>query len=623
MSMMLDMEWTLCYDYWEITYNGGFRMGLPERRDVPVEQTWDVSVLYSSDEEWRKDIEAEKADLAAFSKYDGKLDSADAIAGALDDLGRMEVRMDRLSHYGFLQQAADMTDPAANQRLRILDRLNAEYNAALDKYRAQIMDNDDGVLDAVTEKRPDLSAAVREFKRIRKHRLSGEVEGVLSKLSPALTAQEGIYTTCRAADMTFPDFVAGERTYPLSFVLYENSYQYNPDPEVRHAAFKAFSGVLRQYRNTIAANYYAQVSKEKIMATLRGFDSVFDYLLDDQEVPREFFDRQIDVIIDRLGPVMQKYVKLIQKERGLDRMTFSDLQIDLDPDFAPKVPLSEAPKYISDAVGILGPEYHDMIMKCFEERWVDFPANKGKETGGFETTPYDCHPYILMSWTNEMADAYTLVHELGHAGQELMTHRTNHPLGCNVSTYIVEAPSTFNELLLTHSLEEKSDDKRMQRFALTKMLTNTYYHNFVTHLLEAAFQREVYRLIDKGEGFDGDRLCEIKKSVLKRFWGDTVDIDDDAALTWMRQSHYYMGLYPYTYSASLTVSTQAYLKIREQGQPAVDAWLKFLKFEGCPAPVEAARTAGVDITTDEPLRNTIAFLDQTVDRIAELTEELK
>ena len=118
MSMMLDMEWTLCYDYWEITYNGGFRMGLPERRDVPVEQTWDVSVLYSSDEEWRKDIEAEKADLAAFSKYDGKLDSADAIAGALDDLGRMEVRMDRLSHYdGSRRQPAPAHPRPAQRRI--------------------------------------------------------------------------------------------------------------------------------------------------------------------------------------------------------------------------------------------------------------------------------------------------------------------------------------------------------------------------------------------------------------------------------------------------------------------------------------------------------------------------
>ncbi|MEL1195886.1 oligoendopeptidase F, partial [Staphylococcus epidermidis] len=132
---------------------------------------------------------------------------------------------------------------------------------------------------------------------------------------------------------------------------------------------------------------------------LRGYDSVFDYLLSDQEVSRETFDRQIDVIIDELGPVMQKYVKLLQKERGLDKMLYSDLQIDLDPEFAPKADLESTTGYISEAVSVLGEDYKNAILKAFPERWVDFPANAGKESGGFETTPYGLHPYILMSWT--------------------------------------------------------------------------------------------------------------------------------------------------------------------------------------------------------------------------------
>lgn len=181
----------------------------------------------------------------------------------MDDLGEMEVRMDLLGHYGFLQQSTDMTDPHYNQLLRILDQLEADYNAELAKYRAQIMDNDNETLDAVSDKRPDLGAAIREFKRIKKHRLSSEVESALSSIEPTLSSFEGIYTTCRAADMSFPDFEVDGKTYPLSFVLYENSYQYNPDHKLRHAAFKAFSKVLNQYKNTVAANYYAQVSKEK------------------------------------------------------------------------------------------------------------------------------------------------------------------------------------------------------------------------------------------------------------------------------------------------------------------------------------------------------------------------
>ena len=108
---------------------------------------------------------------------------------------------------------------------------------------------------------------------------------------------------------------------------------------------------------------------------MRGFDSVFDYLLADQEVTHEMFDRQIDLILDKLGPVMQKYAKLIGKTHGLKQMNFADLQIDLDPEFAPKVSLNEAPNYIKKAVSLLGDNYAKMVMRSFDERWVDFAVN--------------------------------------------------------------------------------------------------------------------------------------------------------------------------------------------------------------------------------------------------------
>ena len=73
------------------------------------------------------------------------------------------------------------------------------------------------------------------------------------------------------------------------------------------------------------------MQQEKIEADLRGYDSVIDYLLHDQEVTREMYDRQIDVIMSDLAPVMQKYAKLLQRIHGLDKMRFEDLKVSVDP----------------------------------------------------------------------------------------------------------------------------------------------------------------------------------------------------------------------------------------------------------------------------------------------------
>ena len=596
---------------------------LVNRKNVPEELTWDLTAIYPNDIAFQTDIDLVRDLVQAFdTAYHGHLDKLVSIHDAFSALEDIYTRLSHIEHYAFLQQAVDITDATANQLMREFEALSAEISTKLVFFDIELLELPVERLDEVVVANPKLKAYIRQLKKQKEYQLSPEVEQVLATFQPNFSAPESVYGQTRAADMDFDDFEVNGVTYPMSFVLYENTYQYNSDPAVRHAAFKSFSTTLAHYKHTIAANYYNQVSMEKRIATLRGYDSVFDYLLAEQEVDRTLFNRQIDTIMTKLAPVMQKYAAHIKEVRGLDKMTFADLQIDLDPEFAPKVSIEDAKKYVNDAVAPLGSDYQAMVARSFPERWIDFPQNIGKETGGFETTPYGKHPYILMSWTDELADVYTLIHELGHAGQAILTQDNQSILGSEPSTYLVEAPSTFNELLLTTSIENQSMEPRLQRFAYSKMLTNTYFHNFVTHLLEAAYQREVYQLIDAGQGFDGDQLSELKRNVLERFWGPDVEINDGAELTWMRQSHYYMGLYSYTYSAGLAISTQAHLNLLKDPEVATESWLAFLKLGGELPPIEAAKVAGVDITTDEPLNQTIQFLDETVDKIIALSQTI-
>ena len=221
-----------------------------------------------------------------------------------------------------------------------------------------------------------------------------------------------------------------------------------------------------------------------------------------------------------------------------------------------------------------------------------------------------------------MSQVFTLVHELGHAGHFILSQEHNSLFEDRPSSYFVEAPSTINELLLTNYLIEQKEDPRFQRWVLATMIGNTYFHNFVTHLLEAAYQREVYKIIERGESISAPRLNKLKRQVLEDFWGTDIEINEGAELTWMRQPHYYMGLYSYTYSAGLTIATVVNQRIQQQGEPAVKDWLEVLKAGGSKTPVELAKMAGVDITTDKPLKKSISFIGNTIDKIIQLTEQL-
>lgn len=221
-----------------------------------------------------------------------------------------------------------------------------------------------------------------------------------------------------------------------------------------------------------------------------------------------------------------------------------------------------------------------------------------------------------------MREVFVMAHELGHAGHFYNSHQNQNILNARPSLYFIEAPSTMNELIMANQLFKETTDPRMERWINATLIARTYYHNFVTHLLEAHFQRKVYTLIDEGKSFTADTLNKMMLETYRQFWGDAVEINEEAQYTWMRQIHYYKGLYPYTYSAGLTISTSVRNRIVEEGQMAVEDWLKVLRAGGTKNPVELAAMAKVDITTDKPLLDTIDYLDHVVSEIERLTKEL-
>ncbi|QFJ54062.1 oligoendopeptidase F [Pseudobutyrivibrio xylanivorans] len=597
---------------------------LKKRSEIPVELTWDTSRLFKSSKELMAALEDFKNLTAEIEKdYKGKLTTPEAINGCLDKYNEWNIEADHLINYVELNVSVDYTNGEAQKEQAIV---MSEFSKALSTVSfidSELAVAPKDVIEEAIKTATEGKHYLEDVERQRPHRLTPETEAALAALTETIRAPYTIYETSKLADIQFPDFEVNGEKHPLGYSLFEDNYEYERNTDIRRAAFDAFSKKIREYLYTTATVYGSHVRTEKTISELRKYDSVIDSLLFEQKVTREMYDRQIDLIMEKLAPHMRKYARLLKEAHGLDKMTYADLKITMDPDYDPHVTIEESKKYIIDGLSIMGDEYKEMLETAYRERWVDFAQNIGKSTGGFCASPYQKGSYILLSWNDRMSDVFTLAHELGHAGHFAACGKAQSALDVEVSNYVVEAPSTINELLMAEYLKEKSgDDKRFRRWVLASQISNTYYHNFVTHLLEAAYQREVYKLVDKGEAVPAETLNEIYKNVLKKFWGDEVELTEGCELTWMRQPHYYMGLYSYSYSASLTIATQVMKRIRKEGQPAVDDWKKTLAAGGTVAPVDFAKMAGVDVTTDAALLDTIDYIGGIIDEIEELNKEL-
>lgn len=597
--------------------------GLPLREEVPVKETWDLKDLFISDQAFYQTLEqVVQMSLDFNHTYYQKLNNIETIEKALDEYERILIEIDRLYNYPELRLSVDTSNEEAQ-------KVNAKLNTTSGKLAGLLSFVDSEILELPDEIISELRSQtkyphfIKQLQDSKPYQLSADVEKVLATLTPTLRSPFELYGTTKSLDINFESFDYEGVTYPLDYATFENEYEDHPSPEFRRKSFRAFSDALRQYQHTTAATYNMQVQQEKIEADLRGYDSVIDYLLQDQEVTKDMFDRQIDVIMSDLAPVMQKYVKIIQRVHNLDKMRFEDLKISIDPNFEPEISIEESKKYIYGALNVLGDDYVKMLESAYDYRWIDFAQNKGKDTGAYCASPYITHSYVFISWTGKMAETFVLAHELGHAGHFTLAQNHQNLLESEASMYFVEAPSTMNEMLMANYLFNSSNNPRFKRWVIGSILSRTYYHNMVTHLLEAAYQREVYRRVDNGESLTAPLLNEIMLNTYKAFFGDTVEMTDGVELTWMRQPHYYMGLYSYTYSAGLTIGTVVSQCIKNEGQPAVDRWLKTLQAGGSQSPIELAQIAGVDITTDAPLKETINYISNLVDELEVLTYQIE
>lgn len=596
---------------------------LLSRKDVKKELTWDLTLIYKDEAALMADADRlEKLTGEIESLYKGKLGSAETVNKCLDEYREAVGIITLIGNYCELATSVDYYDTHNMELAGKMNRKLSECMSRLSFIDSELAVQDNAVIEEAVNSSEANANYLKDVLRGKPHLLNHETERVLTALSQTTGAPYEIYNTVKLADMKFPDFEVDGRKYPLGYSLFEDDYEYDERTDVRRAAFEAFSSKLREYENVTAAAYNAAVQYEKTMADLRGFDNVFASLLFGQKVDESMYNRQIDLIMEKLAPHMRKYAKLIGRVHGLDKVTYADLKLPVDTEYSPKLTIEESKDYVTKGLSILGDDYVKMVETAYKERWFDFAQNKGKSTGGFCASPYGKNSFILLSWNGRMSDVFTIAHELGHAGHFKACNSAQSIFDTNVSTYFVESPSTMNELLLGHYLLKTSDDKRFRRWVLANMVGNTYYHNFVTHLLEAAYQREVYTKVQAGESVQAETLSGIMKNVLEKFWGDAVELTDGAELTWMRQPHYYMGLYSYTYSAGLTIATQVCKRIEKEGQPAVDDWKKVLAAGSTKPPVELAAMAGIDISTDEPLLDTIETIGDMIDEICRLTDEL-
>lgn len=598
------------------------------RKDVPEEETWNLADIYASESEWETALAAINKEVDTWLEAPIALADAAEVLKNLQKFDRLLEDADSISSYAMYRFSEDSTDPD-NQRMMGRSQL------ALGKLKNLKTNFINTLLQIPQEemarfiKEEQALEAFRPFlKRIeetRKHALPVELEELLASLTPTLNAAESNFHTVTASDLKFEpakDQFGNER--PVSLHMYMTQVETSPDTVLRRNAYQSLTNGLQAYQHGLAQALATEINKNVTLAKLRGYPSALDMLLQDATplngffatdgMTTEYFEEILDTFRLELSPHMQRYARLRKKQLGLDKLLFSDVKAPLDPEFDPPITYEEAGEIIVAAVGVLGPEYQTEMQRVFDERWVYRADNVGRRMIPFGGGVHGVHGYSFYPWGGNMFDVLLLGHELGHALHFTLSGQTQKIINNSQSLLFVESPSTLVEHLIVDYLRENKEDPRLHRW-LNMYLMMSYHHNCVTHVLEAELLRRLYKWADDNNPITTTVISNMKGEILSEFWGDTVEIDEGAKLTWMRQPHYYMGVYPFTYSVGMSASTVMAQRIKEEGTAVGEQWTNVLKQGGSKNGFELYEMVDLDMSTTANLKKAVQYVGSIVDEL--------
>lgn len=594
---------------------------LPARNEISPEDTWRLEDIFPSDEDWDKEYNEVQKLIPNAGKYQGRLgESAETLYEALQFQDHILSRLGKLYTYAHMRYDQDTTNSFYQSMDDKIKNLYSEAASVLAYIVPELLAEDEAKIAGFLEEKTELQLykhSLEEINLQRPHVLSAEQESLLAQASEVLGASSNTFGMLNNADLEFPSIKDEngedvEITHGRFIRFLESDEQ-----RVRHDAFKAVYETYGKFRNTFASTLSGNIKKDNFNAKIRNYESARHAALAANNIPESVYENLVNTINDNLH-LLHRYVKLRKKVLGVEELHMYDLYTPLVKEVKMEIPYKEAKDLILKGLKPLGGDYLNILKEGFENRWVDVHENKGKRSGAYSSGTYGTNPYILMNWQDNVNNLFTLAHEFGHSVHSYYTRKYQpYPYG-NYSIFVAEVASTCNEALLNDYLLKTIDDDKKRLYLLNHYLEG-FRGTVFRQTMFAEFEHLIHKKAQNNEALTADSLTKEYYELNKKYFGEEdIVIDDEIGLEWSRIPHFYYNYYVYQYATGFSAATALSKQILQEGQPAVDRYIEFLKSGSSDYPIEVLKKAGVDMTSSKPIEDACKVFEEKLNEMESL-----
>ncbi|WP_142667202.1 oligoendopeptidase F [Enterococcus faecium] len=597
---------------------------LPKREELPENLTWDLTKIFSSDQEFDEKYLELSEELKQSEKHKGTLDQgASQFLNAIEFVLRVYRQTEVIYVYAHLKNDQDTGNTDYQALYARASSLFSKVSEAVSWFEPEILQLSDDQIWQYFKEEPKLEVYRHYIQQIvdnRAHVLSAEQESLLAGAGEIFDASSDTFAVLNNADLVFPT-IEGENgeIVQLSHGVYGQLLE-STDRRVREAAFKGLYSVYEQFRNTFASTLGTHIKGHNFKAKVRNYSSAREASLSNNHIPESVYDTLVDVVNKHL-PLLHRYMELRKRLLEVEKLHMYDLYTPVLGEAPITFTYEEAKEKALEALKPMGEEYMAIVEKAFSERWIDVVENKGKRSGAYSSGSYDTNPYILLNWHDTLDQLFTLVHEMGHSVHSYFT-RSNQPyVYGDYSIFLAEIASTTNENILTEYLLETEKDPRVRAYVL-----NHYLDGFKGTVFRqtqfAEFEHFMHTEDEKGVPLTSEYLSDSYGKLNAKYYGPAVEEDPEIKFEWSRIPHFYYNYYVFQYSTGFSAASALAKKILNQEPEALENYLAYLKAGNSDYPVEVMKKAGVDMTQAAYIEDAMSLFEQRLNELEELIDRL-
>lgn len=595
---------------------------LSERNELNSNDKWKLSDIYNDDNAWKKDYENVEKLLSELEEYKGKLgQSGQKLLEVLNLLMEANEIVSRLYAYAHMKSDVDTRDQNYQALFKKAQHIRNKLDNKTSYINPAILELSKEKIEEYIDETPGLELYehyLDDIIRRKEHYLSSSEEKLLSMANDITQGPENIFSMLNNADLEFPLIRDEEdEEVRLTHGRYIKFLQ-SKNRRVRKDAFKALYETYDDFINTYAATLNSEIKTHVFRAEARDYNSSLEAALSEDNISTEVYNNLIDTVHDNLDP-MYKYIELRKEILDLDQIHFYDIYTPLVQELDIDIPFEEAKKTVKKGLEPLGSDYIKRLESGFDSGWIDIYENKGKRSGAYSSGCYGVHPYVLLNYSDNISDMFTLAHEMGHALHTYYSNKNQPFVYANYKIFVAEVASTLNEALLIHYLLENTADKKRRKYLINHYL-DQFKGTVYRQTMFAEFEKMIHEKVKRGIPLTAELLNKTYHKLNEKYFGPQMVIDSEIDREWARIPHFYYNYYVYKYATGFSAATALSQKIIENGEDAVSRYLDFLKSGNSDYPLAVLKKAGVNMTKPQPVQTALDIFADLVDELDELTD---